>query len=72
MKQHEEVLERLKAEIEAIDEQENGVKEGLMDLRHELEKYTTKMKENQQKIRHFQNEVGSDCNIIEGLRSIVV
>ena len=57
MKQHEEVLERLKAEIEAIGEQEKGVQERLVDLRHELEQYVTKMKENQQKIRHFQNEV---------------
>ena len=57
MKQHEVVLDRLKGEIEAIEEQEKGVQEGLVDLRHELERYATKMKENQQKIRHFQNEV---------------
>ena len=28
-----------------------------MDVRHELEKYVLKLKENQQKIKHFQNEV---------------
>ena len=29
----------------------------LVDLRHELEKYSTKLKENQSKIRHFNNEI---------------
>ena len=58
MKQHEEVLVQLKAEIEAMEGEEGEVQARLMDLRHELERYSAKMKENQQKIKHFQNEVG--------------
>ena len=58
MKQHEEVLIQLKAEIEAMEGEEGEVQARLMDLRHELERYSAKMKENQQKIKHFQNEVG--------------
>ena len=58
MKLHEEVLVQLKAEIEAMEGEEGEVQARLMDLRHELERYSAKMKENQQKIKHFQNEVG--------------
>ena len=29
----------------------------LVDLRHELEKYSAKLKENHSKIRHFNNEI---------------
>ena len=58
MKQHEEVLVQVKAEIEAMEGEEGEVQARLMDLRHELERYSAKMKENQQKIKHFQNEVG--------------
>ena len=60
MKQHEEVLIQLKAEIEAMEGEEGEVQARLMDLRHELERYSAKMKENQQKIKHFQNEVGEE------------
>ena len=57
MKQHEEVLEKLKKEIEGMEDEETEVQGRLMDIKHELEKYLTKMRENQQKIKHFQNEV---------------
>lgn len=77
MKQHEEVLIQLKAEIEAMEGEEGEVQARLMDLRHELERYSAKMKENQQKIKHFQNEVGGGerrerrgrCGEREGERS---
>ena len=58
MKQHEEVLEQLKAEIGAMEGEEGEVQGKMMDVKHELEKYTAKMRENQQKIKHFQNQVG--------------
>ena len=57
VKQYEEVLQKLKQEVEAVEAEEALVQSKLMDAKHELEKYTTKLKENQQKIRHFQNEV---------------
>ena len=51
------MLQKLKQEVEAVEAEEALVQSKLMDAKHELEKYTTKLKENQQKIRHFQNEV---------------
>ena len=57
MKEQEVVLKRVKSEIEAIEDKETEVQAKLMDVRHELEKYVLKLKENQQKIKHFQNEV---------------
>lgn len=53
----EEVLKKVKGEIEIIEGEETQEQAKLMDVKHELEKYVAKMKENQQKIRHFQNEV---------------
>ena len=60
MAQQEEVLKRVKEEIEAIEREEAEEQAKVMDVRHELEKYTAKLKENQQKIKHFQNEVRSE------------
>ena len=60
MKEQEVVLKRVKSEIEAIEDRETEVQAKLMDVRHELEKYVLKLKENQQKIKHFQNEVRAD------------
>ena len=57
LKQLEGVLKQQKSEIEAIEDREAEEQSKLVDLKHELEKYASKMKENQQKIRHFQNEV---------------
>ena len=47
----------LKAEIEIIETKEREVDEQLLDLTHELEQYVSKVKENRQKIKHFENEV---------------
>ena len=48
---------KMKAEIEAMETEETKEEEKLIDVRHELEKYVAKMKENQQKLNHFKNEV---------------
>ena len=50
-------MKKIKSEIESIETEETQEQAKVMDVRHEMEKYTAKMKENQQKIRHFQNEV---------------
>ena len=51
---------KMKKEIEEMQAKE-AVEEGkLMDIRHELEKYVAKMKENHQKINHFKSEVIKD------------
>ena len=44
-------------EIDTIEAEERNINENNIDLVHELELYATKVKENQQKIKHFQNEV---------------
>ena len=61
LKEHEEALKKVKGQIERIEEEETREQAKLMDVRHELEKYVMKMKENQQKIRHFRNEVLFIC-----------
>ena len=43
--------------MESVEGEEAELQGRLVDLRHELEKYSTKMKENQGKIRHFNNEI---------------
>ena len=40
-----------------MEGEEGEVQGKMMDVKHELERYMAKMKENQQKIKHFQNEV---------------
>ena len=47
----------MRKEIEEMQGQEAKEEGKLIDVRHELEKYVTKIKENQQKINHFKNKV---------------
>ena len=48
---------KMKTEIESMEEEESAEQGKLLDVKHEMEKYISKMKENQQKINHFKNEV---------------
>lgn len=57
VKKYEEELTQLKGEIEAIERQEAGVQEAILDLKHELDKYNSKLKDSQQKIKYYQKEV---------------
>ena len=57
MTQHESSLHRLKSEIEEIERQEAGVQEAMMDLKHEQDKYSTKLKDSQKRIKYYQSEV---------------
>ena len=57
LKEKEVLIGKMKKEIEEMQAQEAREEGKLMDVRHELEKYVAKMKENQQKINHFKNEV---------------
>ena len=43
--------------MDAIESEEASLQSGLVDVKHELDKYVTKMKENQSRIKHFKNEV---------------
>ncbi|KAL5490795.1 hypothetical protein EMCRGX_G015979 [Ephydatia muelleri] len=57
MRDLEQRLEQRKAELLELDKQENDAEVKLIDLKHSLETYNTKVKENLQKIKHFQNEM---------------
>ena len=60
MKELEQRLEQRKAELQELDKCESEAESKLVDLKHSLETYNTKVKENLQKIKHFQNEVMFD------------
>ena len=53
----EEFLERLRKELDAVDQEESKLREQEVDIKHELEKYETVLKENHQKVKHWQKEV---------------
>ena len=55
----EESLESLRKELEAVEKEENKLRAQEVDIKHEVEKYETVLKENQQKVKHWQKEV---CN----------
>lgn len=57
LKEYEETLEVVKGEIEEEQKQLRLLNEQLVDLNHEKSQYTAKVKENRQKIKHFENEV---------------
>ena len=57
LKEYEETLEGVKGEIEEEQKQLRLLNEQLVDLNHEKSQYTAKVKENRQKIKHFENEV---------------
>lgn len=44
-----------------MDTKQNELKKKQLEMNHELERYVTKAKENQQKVKHWKKEV-SCCN----------
>ena len=50
----EESLEGLRKELEAVEKEENKLRAQEVDIKHEVEKYETVLKENQQKVNHWQ------------------
>ena len=57
MAEHEGTLQQLKAEIEGLEAEEASVQAGMVDFKHELEQHSIKLKDCQQKIKYYQNEV---------------
>ena len=57
MSEMEESLEGLRKELEAVEREENKLRAQEVDIKHEVEKYETVLKENQQKVKHWQKEV---------------
>ena len=57
MSEHEGTLQQLKVEVEELESGEGEMKASLVDLRHELDKYNTKLKDGEQKIKYYKGEV---------------
>ena len=57
MSEMEESLEGLRKKLEAVEKEENRLRAQEVDIKHEVEKYETVLKENQQKVKHWQKEV---------------
>jgi len=55
----EESLELLRKEVAELEQEETKMRSQEVDIKHEVEKYETVLKENQQKVKHWQKEV---CN----------
>lgn len=53
----EESLEFLKKEVAVLEQEETKMKSKEVDIKHEVEKYESVLKENQQKVKHWQKEV---------------
>ena len=53
----EESLECLKKEVTVVEQEETKMKSKEVDIKHEVEKYESVLKENQQKVKHWQKEV---------------
>lgn len=51
------MLRQLKEEMESVEGDEAELQGQMVDLKHELEKYSAKLRENQAKIKHFNNEI---------------
>lgn len=57
MRQKETVLEEMKKDIEAIEEQESDMAKDGVNIRYEVEKYDGIIKENRSKLKHWKKEV---------------
>ncbi|KAJ8030527.1 Structural maintenance of chromosomes protein 4 [Holothuria leucospilota] len=57
VKEMEETLEKSKEELAGLDSKQNDLKKTQLEMNHELERYVTKAKENQQKVKHWKKEL---------------
>lgn len=57
----EESLEGLRKEVAELEQEETKMRSQEVDIKHEVEKYETVLKENQQKVKHWQKEVCYYC-----------
>lgn len=57
----EESLEGLRKEVAELEQEETKMRSQEVDIKHEVEKYETVLKENQQKVKHWQKEVCCYC-----------
>ena len=50
-------VDQIKTEVSAFEEQEQSLSKQQIEIRHELEKYETVVKENNSKVKHWKKEV---------------
>lgn len=50
-------LSDLKRQLDVLEKEEGEVQASMVDLRHERDKHTTSLKDYQQKIKYYKNEV---------------
>ena len=50
-------LESMHQELDVIEQEETKLRGQEVDIKHEVEKYEAVLKENQQKVKHWQKEV---------------
>jgi len=58
----------MKEEVKKYEEEQQQLNNQIFDLQHEQEKYSTVMKENQQKIKYYRSEVRDKkrkCKVME-------
>ena len=58
MKAIEEALGETQQEVNKLEEDENKLQKDNIEIKHELEKYETVVKDNALKIKHWKKEVG--------------
>ena len=59
MKGMEETLEGIRGEISKLEKEEETLAKENVEVKHELEKYETVIKENTQKMKYWKKEVGN-------------
>lgn len=57
MKESEQILTKLSEEFKELEQEENKLKSEEVDVKNDVDKYETLMKENQAKVKHWQKEV---------------
>ena len=59
MKEVEDSVKEVKDELTRLEEEEQTLQKDHIEVKHQLEKCETLVKENQQKIRHWKKEVNN-------------
>jgi len=65
VKEKEAELAALKGELEELEKEEGERQASMVDLRHERDKHATSLKDYQQKIKYYKNEVSRCDDVIQ-------
>ena len=64
MTEREAELSALKGQLDVLEKEEGEVQGSMVDLRHERDKHATSLKDYQQRIKYYKNEVSCHGNKI--------